>query len=237
MPFFSGHLELAKEQTYRHFEKNPKLYFNAHPTDLDLCRQVLEREGVSKAEMKRCLKLLAEGKEVKFPRDQDLDEFKPFNYSIDSIYDEYSPGLASIYHLFHLWEEYVNFPTPRTNYRQDVQRFIKSMFPTEISSNDIKDRNFYQIKLKKNWESGFDIAKVEPNEYFGMHYANCIYTSEQPVLDPYYNLKLYILKKYARYRKIIFIQRQWRERFYNPESEICRRWTDRVQKTFDKNKN
>lgn len=233
MPFFSNRPDLLQQQILQNLENNPEKFMDTPPTDLLIARQILEEElGSNTREIDRCLDLITQGKTPIFPRDQDelvlIKRVKGWRGNGIKSYT-----LATLcYKGIARWELYVDYSTPRSNYREDLTNLIQNTFSW---NSNIKFYNapithkFYL--LNENFE--FETFINAPLTFIS---EDSILCSETPVLDEYFKIKILIFEDYSKYRKIITLQRWWKDKMWNPESPICQKWIAKVQAIFDANK-
>lgn len=229
MPFFSNRPDLLQQQILQNLENNPEKFMDTPPTDLSIARQILEAElGSNTREIDRCLDLITQGKIPIFPRDQNpgLNPFKPTRYHNKNYYD-----LKKYYNnIIESWKLYVDYSTPRSNYRKNLTHLMENTFPRiQVLPINLE----YQLFALT---TSFELENYRCNLPCTLIPNVTIPCSETPVLDEYFKIKILIFEDYSKYRKIITLQRWWKDKMWNPESPICQKWVAKVQAIFDANK-
>lgn len=240
MPFFTGHLDLLKVEIIHHMETQLEDFLNLQPTHLKVARQILETEISNPYEIKRCLNLIEHGQCPVLARDQNADPLP------NEIVDWFK------------WldqrQNYVNYSTPLSKYREDLQNYMCPQFSRVRTIEELKTRPVvyfivissegktlvewsYEISINADgdpvWHNKlhFNDGVLYGTDFLWPRYEKTVLCDKVPNFDA---RLVWIFRDYANYRKIITIQRWWREQFYNPESKICQKWVARVQKIFDK---
>lgn len=110
----------------------------------------------------------------------------------------------------------------------DFEYFHTNMLDRWVSiERKIKNIGINRGQFSLSLPETHEVMKYDNNQ----EYRGSILVLEIPENDEILNK---ILNDFSKYRKIITIQRWWTQIFYDPQSRICKKWTDRVQETFKK---